>query len=136
MNGTILKLCIAGWCLAVVIGCENSPSSFNMEFTNKSKKMIWVESANYGNADVRCGVLIPGASKGLNGPVRPNRVFSDTIEVVWWNGDRDSRPADESQFKRQVVTVTQPILIGSKLQLAIEFGEDEVWRQVIPQDSP
>ena len=98
--------------------------------------MIWVEGAYYGKGDVRCGVLIPGASAELNGPVRPNRVFSDTIEVVWWNGDRDSRPADESQFNRQVVTVTQPISTGSKLQLAIEFGQDEVWRQVIPQDSP
>jgi len=51
MNGTILKLCIVGRCLAVVIGCQNTPSSFNMEFTNKSKKMIWVESANYGKSD-------------------------------------------------------------------------------------
>lgn len=52
MNGTILKLCIAGWCMAVVIGCENSPSSFNMKFANKSKNMIWVEGAYYGKSDV------------------------------------------------------------------------------------
>lgn len=120
----------------LLLSCENKPSSFNMKFTNKSQNWIWVENAFYGKGDIRCGTLKPGASKGTNGPVRPNRVFSDTIEVVWWNGDFDSRPADESQFKRQVVTVTQPNLIGEELQLSIEFGDDEVWRQVIPQVPP
>lgn len=120
----------------LLLSCENKPSSFNMKFTNKSQNWIWVENAFYGKGDIRCGTLKPGASKELNGPVRPSRVFSDTIEVVWWNGDGETRPADESQHNCQVVTVTQPILIGSELQLAIELGEDEVWRQVIPQDSP
>lgn len=122
----------------LLFGCENSTKFFNVKITNKSGETIWVENAFYGKGDLRCGALMSDGTAELSSQGgRRDKSFPEVVEVVWWVGDRNSRPTDESLVKRQTLTVTQPtpVQLGNQtgLELWINLGEDGVWRQVIPE---
>jgi hypothetical protein len=129
---TTFFVCLA---VAAIGGCEETQVYFNRKATNKSQSIIWVQNVYYGKSDLACGFLKSGGSSEMTGPVRLGREFPSEIEVVWWTGDDSSRPEDESRIKRQIVAVTQPVRYGTTLEIWIEFGKDEVWRQVLPKGS-